>query len=85
MLVQCDGHAVGRCLEKIIADKDTLQAIHGWEKMDKIIKKAQRMLDLVTDHKLKRFNLQHSMVLLDTDDFHFLKTHEPSDGPITRV
>jgi hypothetical protein len=74
MLVQQDGHKVGRTLEKIIENEVILKGIHGSVATTGIIAKAQAMLDLLTA-SYTHFNIAHNGVFLDLDDFQFLKDH----------
>ncbi len=77
MLMQFDGHKVGRMLEKMIQNEKHIEAVHGYNQCQRILTRAARMLDLLTSTELHHFNLGHSIVLLDPDDLAFIKDHSP--------
>lgn len=76
MLVQVCGHKLGRNLEIIIQKHSR----PGGDKF--VLGKAKGMLELLTC-RLTHFNLAHNTILLDPDDFAFLK--EFSDDPSVEV
>lgn len=74
MLVQMNGFKVKNALESIIKDKELLNTIHGYEKSEKIVARAQRMLDLLTS-SYALYNVANNDVHLDPDDHAFIKEY----------
>lgn len=76
MIVQCKAVRVVDGLKKIIQNYETLWAIHGRPDADRIVLKAQGMLDLIRS-SLNAYNLRHTVCFLDPDDLAFIRKYEP--------